>query len=253
LSEITRVFSLSRLEAGEVLRLSDEESHHIYKVLRGREGDRIELVDGAGRLFVAELTGQGEATVLEERPVPESVDAGGAEGEVVLYQAVPKGRHMDLVVEKATELGVTRVVPLTTERGVVKLSAGDEKARRWRRVAEAAARQSLRLRIPEVAEVVPFPEAAREAQGIGVLLHNEPGLPPLEDVVASGATVGLFVGPEGGWSDEELAVAREGDLSLASLGPYRLRSETAGMVAVARACAVRERARSVARSVGRGP
>lgn len=253
--EITRVFSPFRLKAGGSLRLSEEESHHVYKVLRGREGARIEVVDGTGRLFVAELAGKGEATVLEERPV--AGGAGDEEVRVTLYQAVPKGRHMDLVVEKATELGVMRIVPMTTERGVVKLSEGDGKTRRWCRVAEAAARQSLQLRVPEVAEVVPFAEAVRDAQGIRVLLHNEPGRPPLEDVVSSGATVALFVGPEGGWSDGELEVTREAGLSLASLGPYRLRSETAGIAAVARACAVRERAGSLAgsvtRSVGRSP
>ncbi len=244
MTEITRLFSSSYLETGAVLRLSEEEGHHVHKVLRGRAGERVEVVDGAGRLFVAELLGGREAKILEERPT-----AGGGEGEeVVLYQAVPKGRHMDLVVEKATELGVSRVVPLSTERGVVRFSEGDGKVLRWRRVAEAAARQSLRLRIPEVAEVVPFPEAVREAGETGVLLHNGADLPPLEDVVP-GPVVGLFVGPEGGFSDGELAMAREAGLSLASLGPYRLRSETAGMVAVARVCAVVECTRSAGRSL----
>ncbi len=79
-------------------------------------------------------------------------------------------------------------------------------------------------------------------------MHNGAELPPLEDVVP-GPVVGLFVGPEGGFSDGELAVAREAGLSLASLGPYRLRSETAGMVAVARACAAVERTRSAGRSL----
>lgn len=243
MTEITRLFSSSRLDPGEVLRLSEEEGHHVHKVLRGRRGDRVEVVDGAGRLFVAELLGGSEATILEERPT-----AGGDEGEVVLYQAVPKGRHMDLVVEKATELGVSRVVPLSTKRGVVRLSEGEGKARRWRRVSEAAARQSLRLRVPEVSEVVTFPEAVREAGETGVLLHNGRALPPLEDVLP-GPVVGLFVGPEGGFGDGEIALAREAGLSLSSLGPYRLRSETAGMVAVARACATVERTRSAGRSV----
>ena len=244
MSEITRLFSPSRLETGEVLRLSEEEAHHVHKVLRGRSGDRVEVVDTAGRLFVAQLLGGSEATILEERPV-----AGGNEGEVVLYQAVPKGRHMDLVVEKATELGVDRVVPLSTERGVVRLSEGDGKAQRWRRVAEAAARQSLRIRIPEVVEVVSLQEAVREVRETGVILHNRMDLPPLEEVVVPGGVVGLFVGPEGGFSDRELERARKAGLSLASLGPYRLRSETAGMVAVARACAVLERTRSAGRSL----
>lgn len=243
MAEITRLFSTSRLDPGEVLRLSEEEVHHVHKVLRGRSGDRVQVVDDAGRLFVAELLGQGEATILEEQPT-----AGEDEGEVVLYQAVPKGRHMDLVVEKATELGVSRIVPLSTERSVVRLLEGDGKARRWRRVAEAAARQSLRLRIPEVAEIASFAEAAREAGETGVLMHNGVKLLPLEDVVP-GPAVGLFVGPEGGFGDGELVMAREAGLSLATLGPYRLRSETAGMVAVARARAVVERTKSAGRSL----
>ncbi len=241
MAEITRLFSSSFLEIGDVLRLSEEEGHHVYKVLRARAGDRIEVVDGAGRLFVAELLKGREANIVEKRSVE------GADGDIALYQAVPKGRHMDLVVEKATELGVTRIVPLSAERGVVRLTQGDEKVRRWSRVAEAAARQSLRLRVPEVGEVVPFSEAVREAGETGVLLHNSTDLPPLEDGVPLPA-VSLFVGPEGGWSDAELKMAREYGLLFASLGPYRLRSETAGIVAVARACAVLGRTRSVGRS-----
>lgn len=243
MAEITRLFSSSRLAPGEVLRLSEEEDHHVHKVLRGRLGDRVEVVDDVGRLFAAELLGGSEAKILEERST-----AAGNEGKVVLYQAVPKGRHMDLVVEKATELGVSRIVPLSTERGVVRLSEGDGKVLRWRRVAEAAARQSLQLRIPEVREVISFPEAAREVGEAGVLLHIGVELPPLEDIVL-GPVVRLFVGPEGGFSDGELALAREAGLTLASLGPYRLRSETAGMVAVARACAAVERTRSAGRSL----
>lgn len=239
---ITRVFYDMPLAAGETLRLPGEEAHHVFKVLRARMGDEIEVVDGEGKLFLAELTVDREAVVLEERPAG-VVDGGG----VTLYQAVPKGRHMDLVVEKATELGVGRVVPLATERGIVKLSRGDGKIERWRRVALAASRQSLRLRVPEVGEPVPFAEAVREAGEAGVLLHVGPDVAPLEDVVGEGP-VGLFVGPEGGWSDGELALAGEVGLRLASLGPFRLRSETAGVVAVARARAVSERLKSMTRS-----
>lgn len=248
MAEITRLFSTSRLEVGNILPLSGEEERHVYKVLRARAGDRLEVVDGAERLFVAELASRREATICEERPATRSI------GGVTLYQAVPKGRHMDLVIEKATELGVDRVVPLSTQRGVVKLSEGDGKVGRWRRVAEAAARQSLRLRIPEVREIVSFPEAVGETGETGVILHNKSGLSPLEDAVpgpSSSPAVGLFVGPEGGFSDSELAMARDSRLRLASLGPYRLRSETAGMVAVARACAMLERRGSETRNVGR--
>ncbi len=220
------------------MRLPAGEAHHVLKVLRARRGDVLEVVDGDRRLFAAELRGGGEAAILEALEAPdESV-------EVSLYQAVPKGGRMDLVVEKATEVGVTRIVPLLTRRGVVEPGGG--KVERWRRVAEAAARQSLRLRVPEVSDPTPFTRAVRRAGGGGVLLHTRRGLEALEDVV--GPPVSLFVGPEGGWSEEEERLAVEAGLALAQLGPYRLRSETAGMVAVARARAVLESGRVAERS-----
>jgi 16S rRNA (uracil1498-N3)-methyltransferase len=222
----------SRLEAGDALRLPEGEARHVLKALRGRQGDVLEVVDADRRLFLAELRGRGEACVLEasEAPDHEYLDLS-------LYQAVPKGGRMDLVVEKATEVGATRIVPLVTERGIVLPRGG--KVERWRRVAEAAARQSLRLRVPEVAEPVHFSQAVRGVGGDGVLLHNAPDLEPLEAVIRD--PVSLFIGPEGGWSEDELRDAEEAGLAMAQLGPYRLRSETAGMVAVARARAALER------------
>jgi 16S rRNA (uracil1498-N3)-methyltransferase len=214
-----------------MLELPAGEAHHLLKVLRGGRGDLIEVADSSGRLFAAELRGGREAVVLEELAAP-----GPADTEVSLYQAVPKGGRMDLVVEKATEVGVASIVPLLTERGVVSPRGG--KVGRWRRVAEAAARQSLRVSVPDVSDPVPFPEAVSRVGSRGVLLHNEPGLPPVEAVV--GSSVGLFVGPEGGWSEGELRLAGEAGMPLGSMGPYRLRSETAGIVAVARAFATLE-------------
>jgi 16S rRNA (uracil1498-N3)-methyltransferase len=202
----------------------------VLKVLRGRPGDVLEIVGADRQLFTAELRDGREAAILEALEVPEE------DVEISLYQAVPKGGRMDLVVEKATEVGVTRIVPLVTQRGIVEPGGG--KIERWRRVAEAAARQSLRLGVPEVLEPVPFAEAARQAGEQGVLLHNAADLDPLEEKV--GSPVSLFVGPEGGWSEEEMRLAGEAGLAFAQLGPYRLRSETAGMVAVARARAALE-------------
>lgn len=211
------------------MRLPEGEARHVLKVLRGRDGDTLEVVDADGRLFRAELGAGDEAKVLE-------LLDGNEEVGLYLYQAVPKGGRMDLVVEKATEVGATRIVPLLTGRGLVR--PGDAKVGRWQRVAEAAARQSLRMVVPEVTQPMSFPEAVREAGGKGVLLHNEPDLAPLEAVVSAPAS--LFVGPEGGWSEEELQTAEEAGLVLAQLGPYRLRSETAGVVAAARARAALE-------------
>jgi 16S rRNA (uracil1498-N3)-methyltransferase len=185
------------------------------------------------------LRGGREAAILESLEAPEEDE------EISLYQAVPKGGRMDFVVEKTTEVGVTRIVPLVTERGVVEPGSG--KVERWRRVAEAAARQALRMGVPEVLEPIPFAEAIRQAGEGAVLLHNDTGLSSLETVV--GSPVSLFVGPEGGWSEVEMGLATEAGLALARLGPYRLRSETAGMVAVTRARAVLECSNVVERSL----
>jgi 16S rRNA (uracil1498-N3)-methyltransferase len=227
---ITRIFVDSTLEAGDALRLPEGEARHVLRVLRGKTGDALEVVDADRRLFVAELRGGNEATVLEALEAPDE------DVEVSLYQAVPKGGRMDLVVEKATEVGATRIVPLVTERGIVEPRAG--KVGRWRRVAEAAARQSLRMGVPEVLDPVPFAQAVRQVGERGVLLHNDAGLDPLEAVL--GPPASLFVGPEGGWSEEEMRLAMQAGLAFAQLGPYRMRSETAGMVAVARARAALE-------------
>jgi 16S rRNA (uracil1498-N3)-methyltransferase len=228
---ITRIFVDSAVEPGETLDLPPDEADHVLKVLRGRVGEHVELVDSGARLFVAELCGGREASVVEELAAP-----GGAAVEISLYQAVPKGGRMDLVVEKATEVGATRIVPLLTERGVVNPREG--KVGRWRRVAGAAARQSLRLSVPEVAEPTRFEDAVAKVGETGVLLHHAPDLPPVEEVIPSPAS--LFVGPEGGWSEGELRLAEEANLTLGGLGPYRLRSETAGIVAVARTLAALE-------------
>jgi 16S rRNA (uracil1498-N3)-methyltransferase len=234
---ITRIFADSTLKTGDALRLPEEEAHHVLNVLRGRDGDALEVVDADRRLFAAELRGRREAAILEVMEAPDEKD-------ISLYQAVPKGARMDLVVEKATEIGVTRIVPLVTQRGLVELRGG--KVARWRRLAEAAARQSLRMQVPEVLGPMPFPEAAHLVGEGGILLHNDAGLSPLEDAVC--VSVSLFVGPEGGWSEEEMHLATEAGLAFAQLGPYRLRSETAGVVAVARVRAALERQNVVERS-----
>lgn len=222
------------MEAGDDLALPPDEEHHVRKVLRARPGDVLEVADARGRLFAAELRKDSWLFVVEELETAVEEQAG-----VILYQAVPKGRHMDLVVEKATEVGASAIVPLATEHGVVKLDGGSDKVERWRRVCAAAARQSLRLLVPEVREPMTFSEAVEEAGERGLLLHNEPGLPRLEEQI-HGTSAGLFVGPEGGWSAGEMELARGAGARFAQLGPYRLRSETAGIVAVARARAALE-------------
>ena len=178
----TRIFVSVDLEEESVLTLPEDEAHHIRKVLRAKSGDVFEVVDANRRLFLAELRDGSEAVILEKLQ-----GSGKGRAEVTLYQAVPKGKHMDFVVEKTTEIGVFGIVPLVTEHSVVRPGGDGGKVERWRRLALSAARQSLQLRVPQVAEPVTFEEALREAEGKKILLHNEPDLPPLEEVVAGRA------------------------------------------------------------------
>lgn len=204
-----------------------EEDHHLRRVLRAGPGDRLEVV-GSGRLYRAELLEGDLVRVLERLEVaPES-------SVVTLYQAVPKGKRMESVVEKAVEMGVSRIVPLLTDRGVVNPGEKGSKNERWRRISESAARQSLQLRIPEVGAPEDLttaldtcPEASR------LFFHNSPEAEPLESLTLS-SPAAIFIGPEGGWSERELSLAREEGVYIPHLGPSRLRAETAGMVAVCR-------------------
>ncbi|MGH3087090.1 MAG: RsmE family RNA methyltransferase [Rubrobacteraceae bacterium] len=230
-AQITRVFLDQTLQTGASFGVPEAESHHLLGVLRAKPGDTFEVVGEGGVVFLAELREGREAQVVEE------LVSGGEESvRISLYQASPKGKRMDLVVEKAVEIGATKVVPLVTDRSVVRAGEGG-KLDRWRRIAESAARQSLRRAVPEVAAPTSFREALESAEG-AVLLHNAPELPSLESVVES--PVSLFVGPEGGWSDGEVSFAKENGVPSARIGSHRLRSETAGIVAVARAVAALE-------------
>lgn len=237
MSTLTRIFIDGEPEPGEIFDLPVRESRHLVKVLRANPGDEFEVVTPSGRVCLAELDGDGSGVLISA--VEDSSSSASAR-EIVLYQAVPKGKRMEVVIEKATEVGVGRIVPLLTGRSVSKPGDGN-KLERWRRIAESAARQALREGVPEVASPVLFTQAVRDlGTASGVILHNEPNLPVFERTVGRAGDVALFVGPEGGWTDEELRLAGESGIVPAQMGPYRLRSETAGLVAVVRARAVIE-------------
>lgn len=197
-----------------------EEAHHLSRVLRLRVGERFVAFDGSGAEVVAEVLATGatvQARVLETRhPAVEAPD------EVTLYLALVKGERFDWAVEKATELGVARIVPLETERTEVR-DPGEARRRRWQRLAASAAAQSGRTRVPEVAAPQGLAEALAAAPRPAVLLA--PGGGAFPDRAAS-----VFIGPEGGFSEAELQAA-EG-VRIAGLGPRILRVETAALAAL---------------------
>ncbi|MBO8141411.1 MAG: 16S rRNA (uracil(1498)-N(3))-methyltransferase [Firmicutes bacterium] len=238
-------FFLPRLEAtpGRPIRpdtevlLEDPDARHITRVLRLRPGDRIVLCDGRGFDYDAVVVRTGASSVIARvgahRPSP-----GEAPLFVTLVQGVPKADKMDLIVQKAVEVGVGRIIPAFTERTVVRWDAGkaDARRRRWQRIAAEAAKQSGRGRVPEVAAAVPLREIWRrpdlgtvivpweEARGAG-LRRALAGVPR--------GPVTLVIGPEGGLSRQEVDDAVGRGAFPVTLGPRVLRTETAGLVAAA--------------------
>jgi 16S rRNA (uracil1498-N3)-methyltransferase len=225
--------------------LTPEARHHLVEVLRLAEGAAVEVFDGRGGAWDGTLAaGLAEVKLGPRREVP----APGVE--IRLVVALARGEKMDLVVQKATELGATAIAPFEAERSVVRLlgdgERGAERGRRWRRIAEEAARQCGRADVPEVAPPVPL-EAALAAVPAGFALHLfHVGGPPAAARGDAASPPGaramghaLVVGPEGGLTDDEVARCLRAGARPASLGPRILRAETAAIVAVALVQALR--------------
>lgn len=221
--------------------LTPEARHHLVEVLRLGAGAAVEVFDGRGGAFDGRLLPDlAEVALGPRRAVPSPAV------EIRLVVALARGEKMDLVVQKATELGATAIAPFEAERSVVRLlgerGRGSERARRWRRIAEEASRQCGRADVPEVVEPATLDEAL-SAIPAGFAIHvlhpgsrgpvARPGQPP----AAPGHA--LVVGPEGGLTDDELARCLRAGAREASLGPRVLRAETAAVVAVALVQALR--------------
>jgi 16S rRNA (uracil1498-N3)-methyltransferase len=214
---------------GAVARLDAASLHYMADVLRLPPGAPLEVFDGAGNAWDASFTGS-ELRLGERRPAPRP----GAT--VWLAFALARGEKGDWIVQKGTELGVSRLVPWQAERSVVRLEPdrAAERARRWRRIAEEAARQCGRAEVPEVALPGTL-AAALDAPGgfVRVAFHAGAGA-PLASLVRPG-TPGILavVGPEGGLTEREVEACVAAGCGLATLGPRVLRAETAAVVAAA--------------------
>jgi 16S rRNA (uracil1498-N3)-methyltransferase len=219
-----------RIEGGEG-RLGEEARHYLVEVLRLAPGAEVEVFDGRGGRYAGRLDAGLETVSLGPRE-----EARSAGVELALLFALSKGEKVELVVQKATELGATRIVPFAAERSVVRLEAakGEERARRWRKIAEEAARQCGRSDVPEVAAPSPLGAAlAALAPGTAVVLFHPGGAPLSTLAPPAPSGIAAVVGPEGGLADEEVRACERAGAARASLGPRVLRAETAAIVAVA--------------------
>jgi 16S rRNA (uracil1498-N3)-methyltransferase len=229
-----RIFLPPTSRDGDRFRVTGAERRHL-DVLRVRAGDRLLATDGTGLEFEleAERCTRAElvAVIREERsPAPSPGE------QVTLAVAPPKGARMEIAIEKAVECGVGRIVPLMTERSIVKGREDSERLARWRRIAASALAQSGRSRLVEIGEFAPLQRWTAAGPARVLLAHPGADARCVSDVLdpADGAApITLLVGPEGGFTDSEVAQAVQAGASLVTLGPHRLRTETAAVVAVA--------------------
>ena len=212
--------------------LTADEARHLRDVLRLKAGDEVYVFDGAGREFRCAVVKTTRDTA--ELSIEAEVEPAKPESQLQLNLCVAllKGEKFDLLVQKATELGVTKVTPLITRYADIHLRDAMDAAKRvarWQRIALEAAKQSGRAFVPEISLPVTFESLA--AEGLGVMF-SERGGESLETLPASESITAL-VGSEGGWSDEEIESARARDFHVITLGGRILRAETAAITVTA--------------------
>ncbi len=212
------------------LDITGEEFSHLTHVMRRKPGDEIRVVDGLGNVYDAVLRsvarGSARCSITSH-----DVRVNEPEIEVTLAVGILKSNsNFDFLVEKAVEIGVCRIVPLRTERTIPKQAKVD----RWRKIALAAMKQSGRCVLPDVRPLTGLREFLSTAPAPRKLIpHEKVSGPSLHEAAKGTGHVCLCIGPEGGFSDEEIRIAREAGFAPVSLGPRRLRTETAAIVATA--------------------
>ena len=235
---LTRAHVDLPLSPGARLRLPDEAAAHLLRVLRLREGDACVLFNGDGydydaRVVAADKRG-GEVEVLAQRAVDNESPL-----RIVLVQGIARGEKMDLILQKATELGVARIVPVDAERTEVRLEGGRlaKRVAHWQAVVTSACGQCGRARVPELDAPVDLSTIASRVADAAPRLSLDPGgqhtLAGLSASVQPATTVALAIGPEGGWSPRDRERLRAAGFEGLRLGPRILRTETAGLAAIA--------------------
>lgn len=218
------------------IRIQGSDVNHMKNVLRMRPGEEVMVSDGNNRQYRCRVEdypdGEAVLAILEAGLVDTELPS-----RIYLFQGLPKQEKMELIVQKAVELGVCQVIPVQTRRCVVKLDAkkAAKKVQRWQQIAESAAKQAGRGYIPAVSEVMTFQEALAFSETLDIrlipyeLADGMEGTRKILDEIRPGQSVGIFIGPEGGFEKEEVGRAVEAGAMPITLGKRILRTETAGI------------------------
>ena len=230
---VTRVFVEEPLGAGREMRLGTAAAAHVSRVLRLRIGDELVLFDGRGGEYPAAII-ESHATTLRVRIGEHRSVERESPLRITLAQGISRSERMDWVMQKATELGVAAIVPVVTERSVVKLDASQalKKHQHWRAIAISACEQSGRNLLPDLASSVALERWLAEAPSDGARVLLDPTAGGGFGSLGQLSAVTLLIGPEGGLSSRERELAARHGFQSVRLGPRILRTETAAIAAI---------------------
>jgi len=221
----------------ETLTIDGEEAKHILQVLRYKTGDVISVVDGRGTRYNVLIEKTSEEH-LQGKIISSILSENEPICQVTLAQAVCRNERMDFLIEKATEIGVSSIIPILTERSLIRVSGSSReknKMDRWRRLAIASMKQSLRTVLPEIQNIIKFEELLPRIRNFDLCLiasleKDSKSIKECEELRKNKGRILLVVGPETGFSEDELSQAKEYGALPITLGARRLRTETAGVV-----------------------
>ena len=225
----------SQIQGSEII-IEGTDVNHIKNVLRMKTGEEVMISNGTDKHYICSIM-----TISEQQVVAKIVDIDTNSTELpvklYLFQGLPKADKMELIIQKAVELGAYEIIPVETKRCVVKLDGkkAAKKVERWQQIAESAAKQSKRILIPNVHQVLSFKEALKYAESMDIRLipyELAKGMQETKEILAAieqGQSIGIFIGPEGGFEEKEVEAAISEGAKPITLGKRILRTETAGL------------------------
>lgn len=223
----------------DTITIEGTDVNHIKNVLRMKEKDKLLISNGTDKDFLCEILSISSQSVLCKII---DVDLEGTElpSKIYLFQGLPKADKMELIIQKAVELGVHEIIPVDTKRSVVKLDEkkAENKIKRWQQISLSAAKQSKRIIIPNIHKIMSFKEALEYASGFEYNLIPYENAKGMEDTkkaieaIKPHTSIGIFIGPEGGFDEAEISLAISNGVLPVTLGKRILRTETAGLAAL---------------------
>ncbi len=234
---MAKFFVFNNLIKDDKVFIDGENVNHIINSLRCKIGEEIEISTGDGFDYLCKIE-----EISKDLVIAKIIDCFGNESEpnvkITLYQGLPKAEKMELIIQKSIELGIDEIVPINTDRTIVKLAGKEEKKlARWNKIAEAAAKQSRRGKVPKVRSVINFSQAIQQASknDINIIPYEKEEKNSIKNIIKGfdGESIGIFIGPEGGFSEKEIEIAIKNNIKPITLGKRILRTETAGFITTA--------------------